>query len=363
MTSAFITRRQLGFLGAAAAAAAGLVLPTLAQAQAKRPYLADMHSHYAMYGQRIFGQDLPKHMRDTGTTLLAWSIVDDTRWTGPTREGPRQQRVPTPGELWEFFQARLSELNARLAQWGLAKALTPADVDAAVAGEPRVVLAAEGANFLEGQPERLAEVHAAGVRHVQLVHFIQSPLGDHQTAEPRHGGLTAVGAKVVAECKRLGMVVDLAHGTAAMVDGALDASDAAPVWSHSWISPQGGNWQDQGHIARSLSPASAKKIAARGGAVGLWSVRVLDPFYPLKGVASYADEVLRMCELIGPDHVAFGTDMSGAGRNPILSNYVDLRDVADNLAKRGLSDTALDNVFIGNYARIVKAAMNGAPKA
>ena len=357
MNKHHINRRQLSALGAAAAAA--WMLPS--QAQDKGPYLADMHSHYAMWNIR-FPLDLPGHMGKTGTTLLAWAIVDDTRWQTRTPRGYQQQSVTEPGELWQYFQGQLALCNARLDEWKLRRALTPADVDAALAGEPRVLLASEGANFLEGRPERLAAAHAGGARHVQLVHFIQSPLGDHQTVEPRHGGLTPVGASVVAECKRLGMVVDLAHGTPELVDRALDASDAAPVWSHSWISPRGGTWQDPGYIARSLSPASAKKIAARGGAVGLWSVRVIDPFYPLKGVASYADEIVRMCDLIGPEHVAFGTDMSGAGGNPILSNYVDLREVADNLLKRGLPQTTLDNVFIGNYARIVKQAMNGAAK-
>ena len=107
----------------------------------------------------------------------------------------------------------------------------------------------------------MAQAHAWGVRHLQLIHFIQSPLGDRQTAEPVHGGLTPLGAKVVAECKRLGILVDLAHGTPALVDGVLQASDAAPVWSHSWISPQGGRWSDPGYIARSLSPATACTVA------------------------------------------------------------------------------------------------------
>ena len=356
-----INRRRMGVLGVALAA--GLALPARGQTPmpVRKPYIADMHSHYGMWNLR-FPLDLPGHMQQAGATLLAWSIVDDGRWTGPTREGRRQQVIPPAGELWEYFQRELTRANSRLDEWKLRKALTPADVDAALAGEARVLLATEGANFLEGQPERLALAHAGGVRHLQLVHFIQSPLGDHQTAEPRHGGLTRVGAQVIAECKRLGIVVDLAHSTAALVDGALDASGAAPVWSHSWISPQGGTWQDPGYIARSLSPASAKKIAARGGAVGLWSVRIIDPFYPLKGVSSYADEIMRMADLIGPDHVAFGTDMHGAGPNPILSNYGDLRDVIDNLLKRGIDEATLHNIFIGNYARIVKATMNGAAK-
>lgn len=319
-----------------------------------------MHSHYGMFFPRLFGLDLRQHMLDTGTTLLAWSATDDHRWISMTPSGWRQYRTPEPGALWTSFQERLAGYQAKLVQWNLPKVLKASDVDAALAGAPHVLLATEGANFLEGQPERVLQARDWGVRHLQLVHFIQSPLGDHQTAHPAHGGLTPLGAQVVRECQRLGLVVDLAHGTASLVDGVLDASDAVPLWSHSWISPQGGSHTSPGWIARSLSPAVAKKIAARGGAVGLWSVRVLDLSYPLKGVASYADEIVRMCELIGPQHVAFGTDMEGAGSGPVLSNYRDLREVANLLVQRGMKDSEIAGVLIGNYARILKLAMNGA---
>jgi membrane dipeptidase len=353
-----INRRQFG-LRAAACALAATAVPAVAQD--RRHFIADMHSHYGMFMPRLFGLDLARHMQETGTTLLAWAATDDHRWIGTTGSGWKQIRVPEPGELWISFQQRLAGYEAKLQQWNLAKALTPGDVDAALAGQPRVLLATEGANFLEGRPERVAQAHAWGVRHMQLVHFIQSPLGDHQTANPRHGGLTALGAQVVRECRRLGIVVDMAHGTAALVDGVLDASDGAPVWSHSWITEHGGSWQEPGYIARSLSLASARKIAARGGAIGLWTVRVSrDPAYPVHSVRSYADEIMRMSDRIGPAHVAFGTDMEGAGPGPILSNYVDLRDVGDNLLKRGLDEASLHNIFIGNYTRIIRQAMQGA---
>jgi membrane dipeptidase len=319
-----LTRRRFGL--AAAGALTGLALPV--GAQHKGPWLADMHSHYGQFRSSLFAPDLGSHMRATGTTLVAWSVVDDLRWIGPNR----QAKVPTPS-----------------------------DIDAALAGEPRVIVSSEAANFLEGDPGRLVAAHAAGLRHTQLVHYIQSPLGDFQTGEPRHGGLTPVGAKVLAECKRVGILVDLAHGTDNLVDSAMDASDAVMICSHSWISPAGGGWQDPGHLARSLSLASARKIAARGGAVGLWTARDgRDGGYPVRDVMTFADETMRMSDLIGPEHVAFGTDMEGAGPNPILSNYADLREVADNLGKRGVSQTVLDGIFIGNYARIVKQAMAGA---
>ena len=337
--------------------AAGPVPPSI---PVRKPFVADMHSHYGMSLPRLFGLDLHRHMRENGTVLMSWAVVDDRRWISSSGR-LLQVAEPQPGQIWAYWQELMADYDGRLKQWKVPLALTSEDIDKALAGEPRVLLACESANFLEGQPERLVQAHAMGVRHLQLVHYIRTPLGDHQTAAPAHGGLTPLGATVVAECKRLGMVVDLAHGTPALVDGALNASDAAMVWSHSWISPAGGSPQDPGYIARSLSLASAKKIAARGGAIGLWCLRLgSDPSYPVNSKSTYADEIVRMCDLVGPEHVAFGTDMEGVWPNRMMNDYTDLRDVVDNLQKRGLSDATLENVFVGNYARIVKKAMSAA---
>ena len=354
-----LNRRQFAFWGAATLAV--IARPAWSQAAVRKPFIADMHSHYGMFLPRLFGMDLDKHMRENGIVLLSWAVVDDRRWIASGPNGLKQGSEPKPGEIWAHWQQLMADYESRLQQWKVGKALTPSDVDMTMAGEPRVLLACESANFLEGQPERLAQAHAMGVRHLQLVHYIRSPLGDHQTAEPAYGGLTALGTSVVKECKRLGMVVDLAHGTSNLVDAALDATDSAMVWSHSWISPQGGTSQDAGYMARSLALPMAKKIAARGGVIGLWCLRrANDPAYPVNSKSTYADEIMRMCDLVGPEHVAFGTDMEGVWPNRMLNDYADLRDVIDNLLKRGLNDTLLHNVFIGNYARIVKHAMNGA---
>jgi membrane dipeptidase len=135
------------------------------------------------------------------------------------------------------------------------------------------------------------------------------------------------------------------------------------VWSHSWISPAGGTYQDAGYIARSLSPALARKIAARGGAIGLWCLQLgRDPAYPVNNKSSYADEIVRMCDVVGPEHVAFGTDMEGVWPGRMMNDYGDLRDVVDNLARRGLPEAMLHGIFIGNYTRIVRQAMTAAAK-
>jgi microsomal dipeptidase-like Zn-dependent dipeptidase len=41
----------------------------------------------------------------------------------------------------------------------------------------------------------------------------------------------------------------------------------------------------------------------------------------------------------------------------MMNDYADLRDVVENLARRGMSEQALGGVLVGNYARIVKGAM------
>jgi membrane dipeptidase len=325
--------------------------------------MGDMHSHYGMFRPDRTGFDLARHMRESGATFIAWTIVDDSRWITPTPQGIKQTSEPAPGALWDFFQTRVRRYDSELRAWSLPKAFTPADVDAALAGQPHVLMASESANFLEAQPERVALAHAMGLRHLQLVHYIDTPLGDRQTEPPRLNAVPAVTLQVIAECKRLGIVVDLAHSPPEFVEAALAASDATMIWSHSYISRRGGTWKDHAYIARSLSPAQAKKIAARGGVVGLWTVRVRsDSSYPLYSIGSYADEIMRMVDLLGPEHVAFGTDMEGAGRDPVMSHYTELREVVERLAKRGLSEAALNNICIGNYARVVKQAMNGAAK-
>ena len=355
------TRRRFGLLGAAAFA--GLAVGGTGAQTAPPPvlYLGDMHSHYSTFRPRLFNANLHKHMQDTGTMLVALATTDDNRWVRTGPGGLIQVVEPAAGELWDNFQSRLNRNLERLRGWGLPFVRTPADLDAALAGSPHAVLACESANFLEGRPERVAVAHSWGLRHLQMVHYIHSPLGDHQTAEPRHQGITPVGLQVIGECRRLGLVVDLAHSSPAFVDGALDGSDATMLWSHSWISPKGGSWRDPGYLARSLSPAQARKIAAHGGVVGLWTVRLGGSApYPVSSVRSFADETLRMSELLGPQHVAFGTDMEGTGSNPILDDYKDLREVADRLVQLGLPQATLQDIFIGNYARLLKQAMQGA---
>jgi membrane dipeptidase len=358
-------RRELLTATAATLCSVGAPRSGLAQAVNTKPsfVVADMHSHFGMFLPRPFGLDMNAKMREAGIGLFAWAIVDDRPWTGwsQTARTTRQTRSPKSGDVWAHFEKQFIDAGKRLAVWKLPMLLTKADLDQAAKGEPTVLLAAEAANFLEGDIRRLQIAYDLGLRHTQLVHFMKSVVGDLQTSEPEFGGLSKFGVEVVNQCNQTGILIDLAHGSASLVDAALEVSNKPMVWSHSWIHEHGAgerSWQLELHVARALTPTSARSIAKKGGVVGLWnSLQQRDPSYPIKNTASYADEMMRMCDLIGPEHVAFGTDLEGVYPGRLMTGYDDLRDVVENLLKRGISESVLRGIFFDNYARVLRASL------
>jgi membrane dipeptidase len=134
-------------------------------------------------------------------------------------------------------------------------------------GQPIVVQATDGAQFLEVHLERVEESYKRGLRHLQLVHErddMVSPLGDVYTAAAHLGGLTPFGAQVIKECDRLGIVVDLAHGTYQMVTGALKAAPQPVIVSHTGMQGDG----DTRKISVDMQRRLISKDLARAGRCG-----------------------------------------------------------------------------------------------
>jgi L-asparaginase II len=46
--------------------------------------------------------------------------------------------------------------------------------------------------------------------------------------------------------------------------------------------------------------------------------------------------------------------MEGVGSNPVMSHYGDLREVVNQLARRGLPEGVLQDVCSGNHAGVLK---------
>ena len=337
---------------------AGLALPLALRAEAAAAvepiYIGDMHFH-SFFGNSVYhSRPVGKAMADGRATLIAWTMTGDVLWIEPGPRGYIQKAVPKPGETFGFFQRELARIKAHLAEQNLKIVRTPADVDRAVAGDPHTVLAVEGANFIEGDVGRVQIAYDLGVRHLQLVHYSANTLGDYQTVAPVHGGLTELGRKVVQECNRLGIVVDLAHATPQAVGQALSLSTVPMVWSHSSVTKgPAPNWNMIGWKARQLTLEGARAIAAKGGVVGIWA------FAPDVGPRpeNFAARLAELADWLGEDHVAIGSDMNGLGRHAALKSYADVRRAVDHLESLRLSEARIRKLAIGNYARVLKVAL------
>jgi membrane dipeptidase len=350
-----------GFLRAAGTLLAGAALPAWAQS---RIPIADMHSHYGMFSRFMPRSGLAEEMRAQGVALVAWKHVADSRWIRSGPGGIEQSSKPSPGQLAFHFNSGIRRMKDYIADQKLRLVLTSADVEACIAGEAGIVLASEGADFLEGKLDGLDAAYAAGLRHLQFVHYIHSPVGDFQTAEPEHQGLSAFGRELVAACNARGILVDLAHSSGDSVDQALAVAKAPLIWSHSWVDAEGGSWKDRfGFEKRRLSMAHARKIADGGGVVGLWGLGLSRPTpgWPVArgDTRAYAGELARLANSLGADHVALGTDIEGVGIDWTVNNYTHVREVVGHLESMKLEASVIERIAYRNYARVLRAVLKG----
>ena len=346
----FESRRR--FLKTAGTLMLALGHPSILRAATDFP-IADAHSHIGMFSSQLLSQSLKAQMEQAGVMLLSWNIVGDGRWTLNKDHSIRQRSVPPSGAQANYVRERLDMMRRDLAAIGLDCARNAADIDAARSGVPHVVIAVEGAGFAEDGLAMLGQCYDDGLRQLELVHYIRNALGDVQTERPDHGGLTELGVEVVKSCNRLGMLVDLAHCSNASIDRALETSSVPMIWSHGGITDAQYPWWRTGDLSRLLNIDYAKKIAQRGGAVGLWansSTVGRDP-------EGYAKEILRMASKLGPEHVMFGTDMDGLQTHAALKRLLDLRKVTDLLRGLGTDDKIVRAICFDNYARCLKSAM------
>jgi membrane dipeptidase len=355
-----LTRRR--FLGGALAAALGTpVLVGCAGIRGRRtedldprvPALladtisVDFHSHAAGAGfARAPRFDLADHMRRGRLSAVCLCHSAD----GPVIRRPasggriRQYRDPAPGELHAFTERRLAFMDAMVSQHGMTRILTPADLEAAkTAGNPALIGTIEGGQFMDGRLDRVKEVYDRGIRHLQLVHYMPSDLGDQQTEDPRWGGLSPLGRDVIRECNRLGIVVDVAHGTQALVQQAAAISAVPFVLSHTSLARIAPT-----QYSRLISVEHARLMAQVGGVIGVWPSG-----YSFVDTRDWVGGIARMVDVAGVDHVGIGTDMEG-GVNEVWDDYADLPAVADLLLKHGFTPAEASKLLGGNYVRVFR---------
>ena len=313
----------------------------------------DVHTHGGTTGimsQAPPNDDLAKGMRAGSLAVACLADVPDGPILSRNAAGVlTAMRTPEPGQLYKYHLGRLDWVDGMVANHGLRRALTAADLEAAhAAGQPAIVGDVEGLDFLEGKLERLEQSHQRGVRHVQLVHYTPNDIGDFQTGVVTHQGLTSYGAEVIRACHQLGFVCDVAHATEDTVKAAVKVATKPLLLSHTAISGSPAMGPTP-LTARQISRDHARLIAEMGGAIGIWhsfraSVHVVT-----------ADGLKEMVDVVGVEHVCIGTDQSA---NPVfLPDYSKWVHLVAAMLRGGFTPEEAGKIAGGNYMRIFSAAV------
>ena len=173
---------------------------------------------------------------------------------------------------------RLLETTHRFAEKHsdkMAIAYSVADARAIVAsGRMAVFIGCESGIDHEGDLEVLGAMFRLGLRVLQFATqsgynaFADSALAAMQGGQPtdHHKGITERGRAMVREMNRLGMLIDITHGTEAVQLQLIEASRAPVVASHDAIRAVAGV---------GLSDDVLKALAAKGGMVGIHGAAAL----------------------------------------------------------------------------------------
>jgi len=280
-------------------------------------------------------------MAGAGVTASVFAIVADLEVLAIDGGSLRAVREFAPGEVLADFERQLARLQIMLERDPITLALTPNDIrDAHREGRQVAILASEGGDFIEQQPERVAQAFDAGLRSITLVHYRNNDLGDTQTATPTHNGLTATGREVVREMNHLGMIIDLSHASLATCEDAVTDSSAPVMLSHSNLNSAASRsprFVDAGH---------ARLVTETGGIIGAWPSG-----FGSETLADFVDNILVLADAVGVDHVAIGTDMDG-NYKPVLTEYADFPVLAGALLVRGMNEAEVAGVLGGNFLRL-----------
>ncbi|MEM9894954.1 MAG: membrane dipeptidase [Bacteroidota bacterium] len=232
-----------------------------------------------------------------------------------------------------------------------------------------------------------------GVRYITLVHSSNNDLADSATDDdgPEHGGISKLGEAVVKEMNRLGIMVDVSHGSDSVFYDAIMLSEAPIIASHS-------NARSVTDHPRNMSDDMLKLMAENGGVVQLTmlsnylriapanperdsAVAVLragrkpagemtqedrekyrsamdeiNEKYPVSeaNVEHVADHIDHIVKVAGIDHVGIGCDFDGGGGIDGIFDASEVMNITIELVKRGYTESQIQKIWGGNIMRVFR---------
>jgi membrane dipeptidase len=237
-----------------------------------------------------------------------------------------------------------------------------------------------------------------GVRYITLCHGGDNDICDSsfERRNPEDDGLTEFGKQVVAECNRLGILVDISHASDKSFFDVLQVTKAPVIASHSSVRAICDH-------PRNLTDEMLKVLAENGGVIQIcfvssfvktpepnpereaamaqlkeeygsrsditdeetrkkWREKymAIGEKFPeeratIKDIVDHIDYVV---ELIGVDYVGIGTDFDGGGGVDGCDDVSDMPNITEELVRRDYSEEDIRKIWGGNLMRVFREVEN-----
>jgi len=173
-------------------------------------------------------------------------------------------------------------------------------------GRIGALLSLEGVDSLQGSLAYVRILHHLGVRSVGIT-WNRANWAADGVLEPRGGGFTAAGKRLIEECNRLGLVLDASHLSDRSFWELAETSAKPVIASHS-------NARAIAPRARNLTDDQIVSIARGGGVIGLTFVPAFASANDPVRMEDLLPHLDRVCALGGTRRVGFGSDFDGIGQ-------------------------------------------------
>ncbi|AWD21070.1 dipeptidase [Fuscovulum blasticum] len=245
----------------------------------------------------------------------------------------------------------------RASEGALKVCRTAAEVAACLKdGTIAAIMHMEGAEAIDESLDSLHLFHAAGLRSLGPVWSRPTIFGHgvpfaYPSSPDTGPGLTEAGKRLVAECNKLRIMIDLSHINEKGFDDVARLSDAPLVATHS-------NAHAVTPSSRNLTDRQLAVIRDSGGMVGLnFAVGFLRPDGG-KGEDCGWDPVLRhmdhLLKHLGEDHLGFGSDYDGAATPAVIGDVTGLPRLLQALSDHGYDRPLLEKIAHGNWLRLLQ---------
>jgi membrane dipeptidase len=234
-----------------------------------------------------------------------------------------------------------------------------------------------------------------GARYITLCHSKNNDICDSSTDSTEHHGLSKFGEEVVNEMNRLGIMIDVSHISDEAFFDVLKLTKVPVIASHS-------NARAICSHPRNLTDSMLFELKKNGGVVQVCVLsayvkkqapnpekekaiealrmkynnfndltteqeklagnewRAIEKQYKgkLASVSDLVDHIDHIVQLIGIDHVGFGSDFDGGGGLSDCKDVSQLANITNELLKRGYSADDIQKFWSGNFLRVFEQVEN-----